>query len=267
MKVGVPKETAQGERRVALVPDLVSKLDGIEVVVEQGAGAAASFTDYVFTDASPPSATRGPRISSPRCASRVTTRWASCATGRSSSASSSRSQTRKESSASPRAVSRPSRWESIPASRGPSRWTALVPGDRRRLQAVAARRRPLPRPLPMLMTAAGTLAGQGACYRGGLAGCRRSRPRGAWGGRAGFDVRRMLRRVHRLARSSASWAGRRGGEGGYERELPEDEQRRQEQELEPRSRTSTSSSRPRSWPAAGAAPDPQPTIASMGPAP
>ena len=33
MKVGVPKETAEGERRVALVPDLVSKLDGIEVVV------------------------------------------------------------------------------------------------------------------------------------------------------------------------------------------------------------------------------------------
>ena len=51
MKVGVPKETAQGERRVALVPDLVSKLDGIEVVVEQGAGAAASFTDDAFTEA------------------------------------------------------------------------------------------------------------------------------------------------------------------------------------------------------------------------
>ena len=51
MKVGVPKETAEGERRVALVPDLVSKLDGIEVVVEQGAGAAASFTDDSFTEA------------------------------------------------------------------------------------------------------------------------------------------------------------------------------------------------------------------------
>ena len=51
MKVGVPKETAQGERRVALVPELVSKLDGIDVVVEQGAGAAASFTDDAFTEA------------------------------------------------------------------------------------------------------------------------------------------------------------------------------------------------------------------------
>jgi H+-translocating NAD(P) transhydrogenase subunit alpha len=51
MKVGVPKETAEGERRVALVPELVSKLEGIEVVVEQGAGEAASFTDEAFTQA------------------------------------------------------------------------------------------------------------------------------------------------------------------------------------------------------------------------
>ena len=51
MKVGVPKETAVGERRVALVPELVAKLDGIEVVVEQGAGTAASFTDDAFTEA------------------------------------------------------------------------------------------------------------------------------------------------------------------------------------------------------------------------
>ena len=49
MKVGVPKETAAGERRVALVPEIVSKLDGIEIVVEPGAGEAASFTDESFT--------------------------------------------------------------------------------------------------------------------------------------------------------------------------------------------------------------------------
>src|ERR1043166_530467 len=51
MKVGVPRETAAGERRFALAPELVSKRDGIEVVVEQGAGEAASFTDSAFTDA------------------------------------------------------------------------------------------------------------------------------------------------------------------------------------------------------------------------
>src|SRR5690349_24358774 len=51
MRVGVPKETVAGERRVALVPELVAKLEGIEVVVEQGAGEAASFTDAAFTEA------------------------------------------------------------------------------------------------------------------------------------------------------------------------------------------------------------------------
>src|SRR6266480_4914043 len=53
MKVGVPKETARGERRVALVPELVPRLAGtaIEVVVEPGAGEAASFTDEAFRQA------------------------------------------------------------------------------------------------------------------------------------------------------------------------------------------------------------------------
>src|SRR3954468_284958 len=51
MKVGVPKETAAGERRVALVPDIVAKLDVIEIVVEPGAGEAASFTNEAFTAA------------------------------------------------------------------------------------------------------------------------------------------------------------------------------------------------------------------------
>src|SRR5919204_6765597 len=51
MKVGVPKETAPGERRVALVPEIVSKLTGIEVVVEPGAGETAAFTDDAFQEA------------------------------------------------------------------------------------------------------------------------------------------------------------------------------------------------------------------------
>ncbi|MGH9602387.1 MAG: Re/Si-specific NAD(P)(+) transhydrogenase subunit alpha [Terriglobales bacterium] len=50
MIVGVPKETVAGERRVALVPDLVPKLAkaGLEVVVESGAGAAAGFLDPAY---------------------------------------------------------------------------------------------------------------------------------------------------------------------------------------------------------------------------
>jgi H+-translocating NAD(P) transhydrogenase subunit alpha len=49
MRLGVPKETAPDERRVALVPETVGRLpDGIEVVVETGAGEAASFDDEAY---------------------------------------------------------------------------------------------------------------------------------------------------------------------------------------------------------------------------
>ena len=43
MKVGVPRETFPGERRVALIPDSVARLGkgGIDVVIEAGAGVAA----------------------------------------------------------------------------------------------------------------------------------------------------------------------------------------------------------------------------------
>jgi len=53
MKIGVPKETAEDERRVALVPEVVRKLvaKGHEVVVEGGAGQAALVPDELFTDA------------------------------------------------------------------------------------------------------------------------------------------------------------------------------------------------------------------------
>jgi proton-translocating NAD(P)+ transhydrogenase subunit alpha len=50
MKVGVAKETAPGERRVALVPEALGKLQaaGLEIVVEQGAGAGSSIPDSAY---------------------------------------------------------------------------------------------------------------------------------------------------------------------------------------------------------------------------
>jgi NAD(P) transhydrogenase subunit alpha len=53
VKIGVPKETAAGEARVALVPEVVAKLtgQGLEVIVEKGAGVAAAFTDEAFKEA------------------------------------------------------------------------------------------------------------------------------------------------------------------------------------------------------------------------
>jgi NAD(P) transhydrogenase subunit alpha len=53
MRIGVPKETAAGERRVALVPEVVRRLAGAghEVVIESGAGDAAGIPDDDFTGA------------------------------------------------------------------------------------------------------------------------------------------------------------------------------------------------------------------------
>jgi len=53
MRISVPKEIKSGEKRVALVPDIISKLtkEGLEVVIESGAGAAAEYSDKQFSDA------------------------------------------------------------------------------------------------------------------------------------------------------------------------------------------------------------------------
>lgn len=50
IKVGVLCETIQGERRVALVPDVAAKLivSSFEVIVEAGAGEQASFIDDAY---------------------------------------------------------------------------------------------------------------------------------------------------------------------------------------------------------------------------
>ena len=45
--IGVPRESAEGERRVALVPKIVERLCGLglDVVVESGAGDGALIDD------------------------------------------------------------------------------------------------------------------------------------------------------------------------------------------------------------------------------
>jgi NAD(P) transhydrogenase subunit alpha len=53
MRIGVPKETAAGEHRVALVPEVVSKLGakGLDVLVQSGAGADALLPDAAYVEA------------------------------------------------------------------------------------------------------------------------------------------------------------------------------------------------------------------------
>jgi len=64
VKVGTPKETEQGERRVAMVPDTVKALvaAGLEVTVEAGAGAAAYIADDLYEKAGAMIASRGGTI-------------------------------------------------------------------------------------------------------------------------------------------------------------------------------------------------------------
>jgi H+-translocating NAD(P) transhydrogenase subunit alpha len=53
LRVGVPREIESDERRVALVPESVSKLkaSGLDIAVETGAGEAASFPGQAYADA------------------------------------------------------------------------------------------------------------------------------------------------------------------------------------------------------------------------
>jgi len=53
IRVAVPKETASGERRVALVPSVLKQFDklGVEVLVQKGAGSASGFADEAYAGA------------------------------------------------------------------------------------------------------------------------------------------------------------------------------------------------------------------------
>ena len=102
MKVGVAKETAPGERRVALVPEALGKLQaaGLEILVEAGAGAGCRHPRQAFADAG---ATVVPTDRAVRAVGRHPpgrqavrrARPAELRTGQASSASCSRSSTRR----------------------------------------------------------------------------------------------------------------------------------------------------------------------------
>ena len=52
LKIGVPKETFQNERRVSITPYTIEKMtkkNGVQFLVESGAGQAASITDEKYT--------------------------------------------------------------------------------------------------------------------------------------------------------------------------------------------------------------------------
>jgi len=239
MRLGVPKETAAGERRVAIVPEIVSKLDGIDIVVESGAGAAASFTDESFTEA-------GATIGDP---------WAAEVVAKVRKPSDDELERLRDGQVLIGFLQPLTDKDGIEklASRGVTafamesipRITRAQPMDALSSQAtvsgykavlLAADR--LPKFLPMLMTAAGTVAPAKVLVIGagvaGLQAIATARRLGAVV--SGFDVRPVVKEQVESLGATFLELGVVGEEteGGYARELSEEEQRKQQEELEAR---------------------------------
>jgi NAD(P) transhydrogenase subunit alpha len=224
MRIGVPRETAPGERRVALVPEVVGKLvpAGFDVVVQRGAGKAASFPDTAYEEAG----------------ARLADDWADAdAVVKVQKPSEDEAGRLREGQVLIGFVA--FAMESIP------RITRAQPMDALSSQAtvsgykatlLAAER--LPKFFPMLMTAAGTVAPAKVLVLGagvaGLQAVATARRLGAVV--TGFDVRPVVR--EQIESLGANWLdlGIVGEEteGGYAAALTEEQQRRQQEELEAR---------------------------------
>lgn len=238
MRVGVPKERASGERRVALVPESASRLtgSGLEVVVEAGAGEQASFPDARYAQA-------GAAIGDPWDADIVVK------VGKPSESEVSRLregqvligflQPLADRGGIERLAARgviAFAMESIPRITRAQAMDALssqatVAGYKAAL--LAAER--LPRFFPLLMTAAGTVAPAKVLVLGagvaGLQAIATARRLGAVV--SGFDVRPVVAEQVESLGATFLELGVRGEQtaGGYARELSADAQRRQQEEL------------------------------------
>jgi NAD(P) transhydrogenase subunit alpha len=240
MRVGVAKETAPGERRVALVPETVGRLgSGVEVVVEQGAGVGARFADEAYTEAgatvgdpwaadvlvkvAPPSAAEAARLHE----GQVLVAFLAPL--------SDREGVERLAAAGVHGLA----LESIP------RITRAQPMDALSSQAtvggykaalIAADR--LPRFLPMLMTAAGTIPPAKVLVLGagvaGLQAIATARRLGAVV--SAFDVRPAVREQVESLGATFLDLGVQGEEteGGYARELTPEQQAAQQAELQAR---------------------------------
>jgi H+-translocating NAD(P) transhydrogenase subunit alpha len=241
MKVGVPRETAPGERRVALVPEIVSRLSstGFEVIVEQSAGAAASFTDEAFRDAG--AALGDPwdtellaKVRKPDANETDRLREGQALIGflqpLTDAAGVERLAARGVTAFAMESIPRITRAQPMDALSS----QATVSG----YKAVVLAADRLPKFLPMLMTAAGTVAPAKVLVIGagvaGLQAIATARRLGAVV--SGFDVRPVVKEQVESLGAAFLELGVVGEEteAGYARELSEEEQRRQQEELEKR---------------------------------
>jgi NAD(P) transhydrogenase subunit alpha len=242
MRIGVPRETAPGERRVALVPEVVGKLvpAGFEVLVQRGAGEPASFPNAAYEEA-------GARL-----VDDATETEAVVKVQKPGDDEAGRLREGQlligflQPLTDPEGIERLAQrgviafaMESIPRTTRAQSMDALssqatVSGYKATL--LAAER--LPKFFPMLMTAAGTVAPAKVLVLGagvaGLQAVATARRLGAVV--TGFDVRPVVR--EQIESLGANWLdlGVVGEEteGGYAAELTEEQQRQQQEELEAR---------------------------------
>ena len=242
MRVGVPKETAERERRVALVPDVVRKLTQkeYEVIVEAGAGQGAMIPDALFEEAgakiadtaavwgadvvvkvAPPSAEESARLSSDGVLIGFLAPLTAPDTVRALAQSGATAFALE-------AVPRISRAQSMDALSSQSN----VAGYRAALLGAQL----LGRFYPMLMTAAGTVRPAKVLVLGagvaGLQAIATARRLGA--AVTGYDVRSAVaEQVKSLGADFLELEAGKGaeGEGGYARELTDEEKAAQQQEL------------------------------------
>jgi NAD(P) transhydrogenase subunit alpha len=241
VRVGVPRETAADERRVALVPDSVERLlpTGIEVVVEAGAGSRASYPDDAYRAAgaavgAPWDAEMIAKVQKPSAEEVDLLRAGQVLVGFLQPLTDTEGVERLR-----RQGVTAFAMESIP------RITRAQPMDALSSQATVAGYRSallaadrLPRFLPMLMTAAGTVPPAKVLVLGaGVAGLQAIATARRLGAVVfGFDVRPVVREQVESLGAAFLDLGIVGEEtaGGYARELTEEEQRRQQEELERR---------------------------------
>ena len=241
MRVGAARETAPGERRVALVPETVGKLvaAGFEVAVEPGAGEAASFPDDAYAEAgatlgSPWEAEAVVKVRKPDDAELARLREGQLLVGF------------LEPLSDPQGIARLAdrgvvafAMESVPRITRAQAMDALssqatVGGYKAALLGAEH----LPRFFPMLMTAAGTVPPAKVLVIGagvaGLQAIATARRLGAVV--TGFDVRPAVQ--EQIESLGANWLdlGVAGAEaeGGYARELTSEEMQAQQQALESR---------------------------------
>ena len=239
MRVGVPRETASGERRVALVPESVPKLTalGIDVTVEHAAGHEAAFTDDAYTEAGAQLAESAldadvvVKVAPPSASEVAALKEAAVLIGflapLTDKEGIERLRERGVTAFAMESIPRITRAQPLDALSS----QATVSGYKAALLAAEN----LPRFFPMLMTAAGTVAPARVLVLGagvaGLQAIATARRLGAVV--TGFDVRPVVKeQVESLGAMFLELSVRgEETEGGYAKELTPEQQQQQQQEL------------------------------------